>query len=219
MPIHAVLWDLDGVLTDSGDTHFQAWLQIFKPYGIAFCREDFRLIFGMNNAATLSRYFDPVKDADTIREIDLRKEALFREMIHGRLELFPGVLDWLTYFKSHGIHQAVASSAPQANIEVMIDELGIRGFFEALVSGAAIPGKPHPDVFLLAAQTVGVDPADCLVVEDAIAGVEAACRAGMKSVAVLTTSPAEALAKASLVINRLDELAPDRLATVLWPDR
>jgi beta-phosphoglucomutase len=219
MSIQAVLWDLDGVLTDSGDAHYQAWVQIFKPLGIAFSREDFRLIFGMNNAATLSRYFDPLKDAHTIHEIDLRKEVLFRELAHGHLELFPGVLDWLTYFKSRGIPQAVASSAPSANVEVMIDELGIRGFFEALVSGAAIPGKPNPDVFLLAAHTVGVAPANCLVVEDAIAGVEAACRAGMKSVAVLTTSPAEALSKASLILNRLDELSPDRLDAVLWPDR
>jgi HAD superfamily hydrolase (TIGR01509 family) len=215
MRIHAVLWDLDGVLTDSGDIHYQAWIEIFKPLGIPFTPADFRRCFGMNNATHLSQYFDPVQDAQQIQQIDIEKEALFRKLAHGRLQLFPGVLDWLTYFKTQGIPQAVASSAPAENVEVMIAELGIGAFFEALVSGALFPGKPDPGVFLLAARTLGVPPEDCLVIEDAIVGVEAACRAGMKSVAVLTTSPADALRGASLIVNRLSDLDPSRLEDLL----
>jgi len=218
MPLKAVLWDLDGVITDSGEIHYQAWIQILTPLGVPFSRETFKSIFGMNNAMALNRIMDPVKDAERIPEIDIEKEALFRERIHGQLALFPGVTTWLTYFKSQGVRQAIASSAPMENIEAMVDEVGIRGFFDALVSGAAIPGKPAPDVFLLAAKTVGVSPADCLVIEDAVAGVEAACRARMKSVAVLTTSPAQELSKASLIVNRLSDLEPGRMNPLLWPE-
>jgi HAD superfamily hydrolase (TIGR01509 family) len=218
MPLKAILWDLDGVIADSGEIHYQAWTQLLTPMGVPFSRETFRSIFGMNNTDALSRLFDPVRDAGRIRALDREKEALFRKLAHSQLELLPGVWEWLTFFKSQGLRQAIASSAPAENIEVMVAELEIREFFDALVSGAKIPGKPDPSVFLLAAHTVGVEPADCLVVEDAVAGVEAASRAGMKSVAVLTTSPAEALHKASLIIPRLSDLKPERVNSLLWPE-
>ncbi len=217
MSLKAVLWDLDGVITDTGEFHYQAWVQIFTPLGIPFSRITFKEIFGMNNATTLSRFFDPNREAGRIREISERKEALFRELARGQMQLLPGVLSWLTYFKAQGIRQAVASSAPSANIDPMIAELGIGQYFDALVSGAKIAGKPDPGVFLLAAKTLGVKPADCLVIEDSVAGIEAAVRAGMCSVAVQTTNPAEVLKKASLVVNRLSDLAPAQVESRLWP--
>ena len=110
------------------------------------------------------------------------------------------------FFPKWGVKQAVASSAPQANIDALLDELGIRSFFQVEASGATLKGKPDPAVFLLAAQLLGVEPAHCLVIEDAVAGVEAARRARMKCIAVETTNPAEKLSGADVVLKDLSLL-------------
>ena len=113
-----------------------------------------------------------------------------------------------------GLKQAVASSAPQANIDALLDELGIREYFQAEAAGATLRGKPDPAVFLLAAELLGVEPANCLVIEDALAGVEAARRGGMKCVAVCTTNPAEKLEAADVVVNDLTSLTMEMLVTL-----
>ena len=215
--IQAVLWDLDGVIIDTGEAHYRAWLQVFQPLGIQFTRDNFREIFGMNNTTALSRYFDPETQLDLIHQVDQEKEALFREQILGQLHLLPGVAQWLSYFKDHGIPQAVASSAPQVNIDLIIHGLKVGRFFDALVSGATIPGKPDPGVFLAAARAVQAAPEYCVVVEDAVAGIQAACRAGMKSVAVTTTNPPDSLRDASLLLHSLADFDPAGLEAQLWP--
>jgi beta-phosphoglucomutase len=216
MSLKAILWDLDGVITDSGDYHYQAWVQVFTPMGIPFTRDTFNELFGMNNTTMLSRYFDPLREGELMKEVAAKKEKLYKQVFHGHLQLLPGVLNWLTYFREQGIRQAVASSAPADNIEPMIAELGIRHYFEALVSGEKIAGKPAPDVFLLAAQKLDARPADCLVIEDSTAGLEAAERAGMRSVAVQTTNPPKALQRANLIVNRLSDLDPSHVVGQLW---
>ena len=109
-------------------------------------------------------------------------------------------MDWLDRLRATGIRQAVASSAPPENINTLVDELGIRAYFEAIVSGYDIPGKPDPAVFLKAASEIDLPPQRCIVVEDAVAGVQAAKRAGMRCIAVTTTNPAHALSDADIVI-------------------
>ncbi len=116
---------------------------------------------------------------------------------------------WLQRLQEAGARQAVASSAPMANITALIDELGLRPYFNAIVPGADLPGKPEPVLFLKAAQALGLQPEDCVVIEDAIAGVAAAKRAGMKCIAVMTTNPAEALSAADLIVEGLDALPED----------
>ena len=109
------------------------------------------------------------------------------------------------------LRQAVASSAPQANINAVLDELGVRAFFQAEAAGATIKGKPDPAVFLLAANLLRVEPVHCLVIEDAVAGVEAARRAGMKCIAVQTTNQAVKLKGANLVLEDLSQLTERHL--------
>ena len=103
----------------------------------------------------------------------------------------------------------MASSAPPANIEVLVDELGLRSYFSALVSASSLHSKPDPAVFLEAARRLDLPAERCIIIEDSLPGVEAARRAGMKCIAVTTTNPPEALQAADLVVERLDALAPD----------
>jgi beta-phosphoglucomutase family hydrolase len=210
-----VLWDLDGVLVDTGEFHFQAWSVLLPEYDIPFSRELFRATFGMNNAGVLSTLLGQRLRPELLAEISDRKEQRFREAIRGRTQPLPSVLAWLERLKAAGMRQAIASSAPSANIDALVDELGLRAYFEAIVSGFDLPGKPDPTLFLKVARLIDVPPERCIVIEDAVAGVEAARRAGMKCVAVTTTNPAHALKAADVVIERLDELSPDTFQRLL----
>ncbi len=213
--LRAVLWDMDGVLVDTGEFHFQAWAQTLADYGFPFARADFRTTFGWNNSRILAYVLGREPAPEQLKDIADLKEERFRQSIRGRARLLPGVRDWLERLKAAGVSQALASSAPPANIDALVDELGLRSYFQTVVSGEALPGKPDPALFLQAARELGVAPAGCVVVEDAVAGVEAARRGGMKVVAVATTSPVEALSTADIVVDRLDQLPPDAFER-LW---
>lgn len=204
-----VLWDMDGVLVDTAAFHFEAWSRTLQERGVPFDEQRFRATFGMNNTGILTALLGRVPEPDLVAEVSERKEALFRQAIRGQVRPLPGALEWLERLEGRGVRQALASSAPPENIAALVDELGIRPRFQALLSGFAMPGKPDPALFLAAAAEIGVPPRRCVVVEDAMAGVEAALRAGMRCIAVATTSPAHALGTAHLVVDRLDFLPPD----------
>ena len=213
-PNHAVLWDMDGVLVDTGDFHFQSWKETFEELHVPFDREDFRKTFGMNNAGILEWIFGRKPDPEEVSRISDKKESLFRELVKGKAEPLPGVLDWLKQFQTWEIKQAITSSAPPENIEVLVAELEIEDFFDAIISGFDLPGKPNPDVFLKAANALQVGPENCVVIEDAIAGVEGAKRAGMKCIAVTTTNSADKLAKADYVFENLGKMSEDDFLAV-----
>jgi HAD superfamily hydrolase (TIGR01509 family) len=206
---------MDGVLADSTRLHFLSWVNTFEKRGIEITYEMFTRTFGRNNRAVLTDILGRPPSEDELEEIAEEKEIWFRNHIPGNMELLPGVLDWLKRFQSWGFSQAVASSAPQENIEILVDTLDIRPFFGGLVSAANLPGKPDPAVFLEAARRLGAAPTRCVVMEDAPAGVEGAKRGGMKCIAVLTTQKADALQAANLIVNRLTDLTESQLCALL----
>lgn len=210
--LNAVLWDMDGVIVDTFDGHYRSWKQTFEEMGHPFTLEDFRRTFGMNNRLILSTLLGYEMDEERFQRISDHKEELFRQGLKGSAQTLPGVREWLERFRQLGLKQAVASSAPQANIDASLDELGIRGYFQAEAAGATLKGKPDPAVFLLAAELLGVQPENCLVIEDSVAGVEAARRAGMKCVAVLTTNPAEKLDSADVIVRDMDHFTGEMLS-------
>lgn len=212
---YAVLWDMDGVLVDTGEFHYEAWKKTFEDLAISFDREAFKKTFGMNNTGILDYMFGRKPKLEEVSQISDEKESLFRELIKGKAQPLPGVLAWLKQFQDWGIKQAITSSAPPENIEVLVAELKIESYFDAIVSGFDMPGKPNPDVFLKAADTLHVKPQNCIVVEDAIAGVEGAKRAGTKCIAVTTTNPASALEKADFIFDNLDEMSYENFLSLL----
>ena len=204
-----VLWDMDGVLVDTGDLHYAAWIEVLNDYDIDFPRERFDTSFGMNNMALLTMLLGCKPEPELYAAINECKELRLRELSEGRTQPMPGVVNWLERLQEAGYRQAIASSAPLANIDAMVDAMGIRTYFDTLVSGIDMPGKPEPDVFLTAAAAIDVAPTNCVVVEDAIPGVEGAKRAGMKCIAVTTTNPAVALNNADIIVNSLSALPED----------
>ena len=215
MAERGVLWDMDGVLVDTSEFHFETWLQVLSERGIYFSREIFKDIFGMNNFDILSYLLGEPPTPEQVAEIAGRKEDVFRQAIRGRIMPMPGVVEWLRRLSAWGVRQAIASSAPSANIDFLVDELGIRNRFDAIVSGNELPGKPDPAVFLEAARRIGIPPEKCVVIEDSVAGVEAAKRGRMKCIAVTTTTPVKGLSIADVVVDRLDSLCPEEFTQLL----
>jgi HAD superfamily hydrolase (TIGR01509 family) len=213
--IYGVLWDMDGVLVDSGDYHYRAWVQALERQGFSYPPEMFRATFGMDNRGVLATLLGREPDPAWLARVSDEKEAAFRDAIRGQAEPLPGVVLWLERLQAAGIRQAVASSAPPANIDLLIDSLGLRDYFAAVVSTAGMPGKPDPAVFLEAARRIGLPPKRCLVVEDAVAGVAAARRAGMACLAVTTTNPRELLGAADLVVDSLTDLTEETFSALL----
>lgn len=201
-----VLWDMDGVLVDTGDYHYRAWSKVISEQGIHLTNDMFRSTFGMNNEQILGILMGDRLDARNKAEISNAKEEAFRQAIQGNAKLLPGVLKWLKRLSEWGLKQAIASSAPPANIDALVSELDIGSYFDAIVSGEDLPSKPDPAVFLEAARIIGVDPEGCVVIEDSTAGIEAAVRAGIRCVAVATTNPIEDLGLAEVTVMTLDEL-------------
>jgi beta-phosphoglucomutase family hydrolase len=212
----AVIWDMDGVIADTGAAHFAAWRQVMAELGRPFDEADFRRIFGIVNPDAVRFLLGETVSSYEIARISERKETSFREAVRVHVSLLPGVKTWLERLRQQGYRQAIASSAPRANIEVLLHVLDIGPYFQATVSADDVTkGKPDPAIFLKAAAALGVSPARCVVVEDAVAGVQAARRAGMVCLAVATTQPAEKLRDADLVVERLTDLAGDAFERLL----
>lgn len=211
----AVLWDLDGTLIDTGDLHYRAWAQALPEFGIPFPADQFQRTFGMNNTGVLEVFLGRPLEPELVAAISERKETLFRELLHGNVQALPGAQDWLARLRGWGARQAVASSAPPGNIDIMLGELGIAGYFDAVVSGYELPSKPDPAVFLQAAGRLGVPPRDCIVMEDAVAGVAAARAAGMRCIAVASTNPPAVLHEADLIVERWDRLSAETFVELI----
>lgn len=207
--LSAVLWDMDGVLVDTAAYHYQAWQQTLAELGRPLSLAEFQHSFGMDNRHGLEYWFGRPLEAEFVQRVSDRKESLFRQAVRGKVRLLPGAAEWLDRLRTAGMRQALASSAPPENVDALVDELGIRGKFDALVSAFGMPGKPNPDVFLTAARQLDAPPERCLVIEDAVVGIQAAHAAGMRCLAVANTHPPESLLQAEWVTASLMDLPPD----------
>jgi len=212
----AVIFDVDGVLTDSYAPHFASWRQMFAEIGAAFDEATFRRTFGRTNADIFQElYQGRLTDAE-VRAWGERKEVLYREAIRAHFTPMPGAAELVDALRASGFSLGVGSSGPPENVALTLRQLQRDDCFGAVVTGADVQrGKPDPQVFLLAAERLGVPPERCAVIEDAPQGVEAALRAGMTSIALTGTAPRTALARAHLVVDAHAELSPQRIAQLI----
>jgi beta-phosphoglucomutase len=190
----AFIFDMDGTIVDNMAFHTDSWLAFFARRGKTYDPDAFfRETAGAQGREILRERLGADIPEDEIAVLAQEKDVLYREMYGPHRSAIQGFEDFVTAARAQGVQLAVATSAPPANIVFTLDELDLRRHFDAVVGAADVArGKPHPDVFLKAAEKLGVLPTDCIVFEDAPMGVEAARRAGMRAVVITTTLPADA---------------------------
>ena len=212
----AVIWDMDGVIVDSALFHLEAWQEVLQRRGVNFAREVFKSSFGQRNEDIIGNALGGEVSQAEIDGIAKEKEASFRRRIGQNLEPLPGAISLIKLLAEQGFRLALASSAPIENIQLLTRGLGIDSYFQSIVSAEDVTeGKPDPQVFLLAAQRLGVEPKNCIVVEDAITGVTAAKRAGMQCLAVTNTHPRTSLEEADIIVDTLEAIGVSDIERLL----
>jgi beta-phosphoglucomutase len=210
----AVLWDMDGTVIDSEEYHWTAWRETMSAQGHPISHQQFLASFGQRNDTILNAWLDADATPERIAQIGDAKEQRYRDLVRsGGISPLPGVEFWIHHLHQQGWRQAIASAAPRLNIEVVLDALRLADRFDAVVSAEDVKkGKPDPEVYLTAADRVSTPPSQCIVVEDARAGIEGARRAGMRSVGV---SRNRTTLDADLVVASLDVLPNDAFDSLL----
>jgi beta-phosphoglucomutase len=216
----AVIWDMDGTLVDTAELHFQAWVALARELEKPFTRADFTATFGWRNPEIIPKLFGADYSAAEIAALGERKEDLYRAEAQQGVALLPGAGALLEGLHEAGIKQAIGSSAPLANIQMILDLTWTRRFLDVIVSMEDTSrGKPDPEVFLIGARRLGVQPKRCLVLEDAPVGVQAARAGGMRAVGVTFVGhhSVDSLrrAGADLVVPSLEMISAAEIAKML----
>jgi len=204
---YAVIFDMDGVLADTGPVHFESWVKMTSEIGVEFTKEFFEQIFGQQSPEIIKKLMGPNVNEITIEKLANLKEKYYRDMVKDQLKPLPGVIELIKELYNLKFKLAVGSSGPSENVELLLTSLKIKKYFNAVITAAEIKrGKPEPDVFLEAAKRVKVKQSQCVVIEDAPVGIESAKRAGMKCIALTTTHPEKELFNADLIVKDLSEI-------------
>ena len=201
---YAVIFDMDGVLADTGPFHYESWVKMANEIGKTFKKSFFEATFGQQSVPITRELVGINVDQNLVEKWAQLKEQYYREMVKDKIEPLPGVIDLIKNLKSMNFKLAVGSSGPPDNVKLLLSSLKIELFFDTIITAEEIQnGKPSPDVFLLAAQNINVKPQNCLVIEDAPVGVEAANRANMKCIALTTTHDIDELRSADMIVKDL----------------
>lgn len=213
----AVLFDWDGVVIDSSAQHEKSWELLAAETGLVLPPDHFKRGFGRKNQIIIPEILGWSHDPEEIQRLADRKEELYRELVReSGVTILPGAREILSALHAEHIPAAIGSSTPRANLEAIFASTGLDRYFQAVVSAEdVVHGKPAPDVFLKAAARLNHPPDRCVVFEDALFGIEAAQRAGMKVVAVATTNPLELLQHADRAVASLEEVRVEDLRALV----
>ena len=215
--IEAVIFDVDGVLVDSYAAHFESWKRLGRETGVTLTEAQFAESFGRRSREVIRQHWGSMRHLtdSEVERLDYRKEKLFREILEKDFPGMDGARELIEALATDEMRIAVGSSAPKENVALVLDRLGVEDAIEAKVTGEDVQrGKPDPQVFLLAAERLRVPCDRCVVIEDAVPGIEAARSAGMKAVALVSTGRDAATLQAAgpdRLVHSLRDLAPAAL--------
>lgn len=212
-----VIFDMDGVLVNSYQAHLHSWRDMASQHGLSITDADFARTFGRTTRDIIGVLWPGRFAPPEVAQFDLEKEAAYRKLIEADFPEMDGAGDLIGSLHSSGYKLAIGSSGPAENVAVVCKVLPHGDFISAATNGSQVHhGKPDPEVFLLCAKKLELEPRKCAVIEDAVYGVEAAKRAGMLSIGLLGTAPREALAAhAHLVVDSLRQLNPSRISDLI----
>ena len=211
MDVKAVIFDLDGTLIDNNEYHLQSWIQYLKNQDREISEEEYKArVNGRTNKDVIEYIYRRKMDDEEALVYAHEKEAIYRELYKQHIRPVAGLMDLLKEIKDLGIPMAIATSGIQVNIDFMFTHIPMREYFTVIVNSSHIKkGKPDPEIYIKTAELLKVDPASCLVFEDAVVGINSAKAAGMKVIGVLTTHTAGELAGADMLIQDYTELTDE----------
>jgi beta-phosphoglucomutase len=212
----SVIFDMDGVIVDNHIYHERAWKLFARNHNKILKTGDFYRHFGGTNKEILNDLFGPGLSEDEIRSLAREKEEIYRRIYKKDIKAVNGLERLLVSLKDNNITTAIATSAPLLNVEFVLRETSLSAYFNAVVHDSMIShSKPHPEIYLKAAQALNRDPGNCIAIEDTIKGIESARNAGMKVIGIATTYPGNKLKTADMCIENFNELDPDKLSSII----
>jgi len=205
--IKGAIFDMDGVVVDNHAYHFKAWMSFAHKYKFELNENIYRDNFnGKTNADLFKMIFGNISK-EQMDEYAEEKEGMYKELYNEHMKAHTGLLDFLDFLKKERIKIALGTSAPTGNVDFILDSLKLRKYFDVIVDGSQVSkGKPDPEVYRLCCMKLGLKPKNCVVFEDALAGLESGNRAGCITVGVATSHEAYELeVQTDLIIHDFTE--------------
>ena len=216
-PKYAVLFDMDGVICHTNPHHTKAFETFFDKYQIPYTEKEFEEhMYGKHNSHIMTYFFKRPIHGEELLQLEKEKEQLFRDLYKDKVETIPYYKTFLADLKANNFKTAVCTSAPLANMDLILDQLDIRKEMQSVMSSEDVKlHKPHPEIYVNSAAKLGVEPSNCVVFEDSFSGITAGLNAGMKVVGVLSTHTKEQLPKCSYYINDYSEITAAKVLEIL----
>jgi beta-phosphoglucomutase len=212
----AIIFDMDGVIVDTNTFHKIAIQQFCKKYGFELTEEQLRTsVYGRTNKDWITTLFGTLTEEQLHQYAD-EKEQLFREMYAPHIKPVKGLKGFLEKLVDATIPRAIATSAPLANVDFVLEKTMLRKYFDIILDERMVTyGKPNPEIYLKTAQALGLPNENCIVIEDSLSGITAGINSGSKVIGVTTTHTRDELTEANVVINDFDELSLSDLTDIL----
>jgi beta-phosphoglucomutase len=212
----AIIFDMDGVIVDTNAFHKKAIHQFCRKYGFELTEEQLRTsVYGRTNKDWITNLFGTLSENE-LQAYAEEKEQLFREMYAPYIKPVKGLVAFLEKLVNASIPRAIATSAPRANVDFVLDKTMLGKYFDTILDERMVThGKPDPEIYLKTALALGFPNDRCIVIEDSLSGVTAGVKSGSKVIGITTTHTQEELTEASIVINDFDELSLSDLTNIL----
>ena len=204
----AVIFDMDGVIAHTNPYHAKAFEAFFDRYEIPYTDVEFeKHMYGKHNSYIMTHFFNRPIVGEELITLENEKEGLFREIYQTEAKPIPYLPEFLNNLKENRVKLGVATSAPRANMDLILDSLEIRDFFQSTLGSENVElHKPHPEVYLKSASYLGIDPQYCFVFEDSFSGVTAGKNAEMNVIGVLSSHKKEDLPKCLAYIDNYQDM-------------
>lgn len=212
----AIIFDMDGVIVDTNAFHKKAIHQFCRKYGFELTEEQLRTsVYGRTNKDWITNLFGTLSENQLQSYAD-EKEHLFRELYAPHIKPVKGLVAFLEKLVNASIPRAIATSAPRANVDFVLDKTMLGKYFDTILDERMVTyGKPNPEIYLKTARALGLPNDRCIVIEDSLSGVTAGVNSGSKVIGITTTHTREELTEASFIINDFDELSLLNLTDIL----
>ncbi|HCZ34588.1 MAG TPA: HAD family phosphatase [Cytophagales bacterium] len=216
MSSFGVVFDMDGVIVDTNPYHKISLKQFCEKYGYHFTDEELiKRIYGRTNNEWITNLFGKLPK-ERLLELGEEKEAMFRAIYKDAVEPVAGLENFLKKLTHQKIPNAIGTSAPRSNVDFILDNTGLRNYFPVILDQSHVEhGKPNPEIYLKTAQALNLPPAQTIVFEDSLSGIEAAQRAGARVVGVTTTHTPAELKHCDLVIPDFINLELESLSAII----